>query len=208
MSKAHAFERYVKRYERWFVRNRFAYESEVGTVRALLPAGSGVEVGVGTGRFAAPLGLELGVEPSRAMGRVAVARGVQVVQGIAEALPFSEARFDFLLMVATICFLDDVEAVFREACRVLRPGGSILIGFIDRDSALGRAYEARKEEDVFYREATFYCASDVAALLRAAGFEGFAFRQTIFRDRAGMRHVEPAKEGHGEGSFVVVRGVK
>jgi SAM-dependent methyltransferase len=207
--KIQPFEQNVERYEEWYERHRFAYESELEAVRALLPKeGDGLEVGVGTGRFAVPLGLREGIEPSRAMGRLAVERGVNVRSGTAEALPCKDRSFDYLLMVVTVCFLDDVYLAFREAHRVLRPGGHILIGFVDRVSPLGRTYEKLRENNVFYREATFFSTDEVVFHLSEAGFGEFVFRQTIFRPPAEMKEADPWEPGHGRGSFVVVRGRK
>jgi len=209
MPKIQPFEQNVERYEEWYERYRFAYASELEAVRALLPkGGDGLEVGVGTGRFAVPLGLREGIEPSRAMGRLAVERGVNVRSGTAEALPCEDKSFDYLLMVVTVCFLDDVYLALREAHRVLRPGGHILIGFVDRVSPLGRAYEEHREDNVFYREATFFSTDEIVFHLSEAGFGEFEFRQTIFGPPAEMREVDPGEPGHGRGSFVVVRGRK
>lgn len=209
MPKIQPFEQNVERYETWFERHRFAYESELEAVRTLLPErGEGLEVGVGTGRFAGPLGVRVGVEPSRAMGRLAIDRGVEVWSGVAEELPCRDGSFDYLLMIVTVCFLDDVYLSFREAHRVLRPGGHVLIGFIDRMSPLGRAYENLREEDVFYREATFFSTDDVVFFLSQAGFDEFVFRQTIFLHPAEMKGADPVEPGCGRGSFIVVRGRK
>jgi len=47
MARVAPFEDHVERYEDWFVKNEFAYQSELNAVKALLPAcGKGVEVGV------------------------------------------------------------------------------------------------------------------------------------------------------------------
>jgi len=55
MAKIAPFEAHRNRYEQWFEDNRFAYEAEIEAVRLLLPkGGEGLEVGVGTGRFAVP----------------------------------------------------------------------------------------------------------------------------------------------------------
>ena len=209
MPKVKPFEMYVKRYEEWFERNRNAYESELQAVKTLLPeGGTGIEIGVGTARFAAPLGITLGIEPSKAMREVARKRGIDVIGAVGEDLPLADSQFDFVLMVTTICFLDDIAASFKEAYRVLKPGGAFVIGFIDRDSPLGKKYQKHKDENVFYREATFYSADEVIACIEKAGFKDFALVQTIFKDLREVDGIQPVKEGHGEGSFVVVRGLK
>ena len=209
MPKIQPFEQNVERYEAWFDHYRFAYESELMTVRELLPErGEGLEVGVGTGRFAVPLGVRVGVEPSRAMGQLAIEKGVEVRFGVAENLPCEDSSFDYLLMIVTVCFLDDVYLSLTEAYRVLRPGGHILIGFIDRLSSLGRTYEKLKEHNVFYQDATFFSTDEIVFYLSQTGFGEFDFRQTIFHPPAEIQKPEPGKPGHGEGSFVVVRGTK
>jgi SAM-dependent methyltransferase len=209
MPGVNAFDKNVDQYQQWFVDHPLAYVSELHAVRELLPkSGSGIEIGVGTGRFAAPLGIRIGVEPSPAMGELARKKGIEVIRGAAEALPFKDGELDFVLMVTTVCFLDDLDLAFGEAHRVLKPGGAFIIGFVDRDSPLGKQYQERKDRSVFYRDATFYATEELVSHLAKAGFGDFAFRQTLFRPLGEMEEVEPVKEGYGEGSFVGVKGVK
>ncbi|MCG6983358.1 MAG: class I SAM-dependent methyltransferase [Deltaproteobacteria bacterium] len=209
MPKVESFEKNVDKYEAWFDRNRAAYASELEALRALLPkSGKGLEVGVGTGRFAAPLGIRVGVDPAKAMGKLAMERGIEVRFGVGENLPCKDSSFDFVLLVTTICFLDDVPAAFGEAYRVLKSGGSILVGFIDRESSLGKVYEQRKQDSEFYRDAAFLSVSEVMRHLKQAGFRGFVFRQTIFQNPTEMKEADPVRSGYGEGSFVVVRAEK
>jgi SAM-dependent methyltransferase len=208
MAGTATFDKRVNEYEQWFVDHPLAYVSELRAVRELLPSGKGLEIGAGTGRFAAPLGIRQGVEPSRAMGRVAERRGVSVVHGVAENLPFEGGAVDFCLMVTTVCFLDDLDRAFSEVYRVLKPGGAFIIGFVDRESPLGREYQQRKDRSPFYQEATFYSAEEIVSRMKQAGFGDFAFRQTLFRPLAELAEPEAVKEGYGEGSFVVVRGSK
>ena len=140
-----AFDAYAQEYEAWFGDHPFAYLSELHAVRALLPENkSGVEIGIGTGRFAAPLGIRTGIEPSRAMAEIARKKGLEVMPGVAEKLPYPDAAFDFALMVTTVCFLDDIDLAFQETFRVIRQGGSFIIGLMDKNSPIGRAYEQRK----------------------------------------------------------------
>jgi SAM-dependent methyltransferase len=203
------FDKHVNEYEQWFIDHPLAYVSELHAVRELLPKScSGVEIGVGTGRFAAPLGIKRGIEPSRSMAELARRKGIEVASGVAEKLPFKDGEFDFALMVTTVCFLDDMDLAFGEAHRVLRPGGPFIIGFIDRESRLGREYMKRRDKSVFYKDATFYSVKEIVEHLAKAGFADFAFRQTLFGNPGDMEKADPVKEGHGEGSFIVVRVVK
>ena len=66
------FDRYYKRYDAWYNKNKFAYLSELEAIKELLPKkGKGLEIGVGTARFAAPLGITTGVDPSENMLKIA-----------------------------------------------------------------------------------------------------------------------------------------
>lgn len=209
MPKVELFEKHASRYEEWFERNKFAYESELQAIKEQLPESkNGIEIGVGSGRFAAPLGIKVGVEPSSKMREIAQKRGIEVIDGVAEAIPFGDSQFDFVLMVTTLCFLDDVEAALKEIHRVLKSGGSFILGFIDANSPMGRLYQQKKNDNVFYREATFYSVEEVVTSLKKAGFKNFNFKQTLFSPLTDIRDIEPVKEGYGEGSFVVVKATK
>ncbi len=203
-----AFEEFADRYDAWFDRNPAAYEAELRTLKAALPdGGSGLEIGVGTGRFAAPLGIHVGVDPSPAMAAIARVRGVEVVMGKAEQLPFPPEHFDYALMMTTICFVADLGAAFREAARVLKPGGTLVIGFIDRESPLGKSYAAQKDRNPFYQEARFYSVEEVSRELARAGFSKLSASATLVRppDSAAEHAAIPGKREEG---FVVVKANK
>jgi len=209
MPKTAPFDAHPDRYDNWFDRHEAAYRSELRALQAAWPEESeGLDIGVGTGRFAAPLGIKYGVDPSPAMRERARGRGIAVTGGVAEALPYPDERFDAVLMTTTLCYLDDPETAFREALRVLRPGGAFVIGFIDRDGPLGRRYEEQRDESVFYEPAHFHAAREVIRLLEATGFEDIRAWQTLFADPETMAEPGPVREGHGEGGFAVLRGVK
>lgn len=209
MPKTDAFETHADRYEAWFEHHGAAYESELWAVRELWPLGAdGLEIGVGAGHFAGPLKIKTAVEPAAAMREAAARRGIDALDGVAEHLPFPDERFDAVLMVTTLCFVDDAERAVREMHRVLRPAGCAVIGLVDRESVLGREYERRRASSVFYREARFYSAPEVYALLSGAGFVDLECRQTVFRHPGKMQKPDASEPGFGQGAFVVVRGVK
>ena len=55
----------VKKYDNWYNRNRFAYISEINAIKKINPKGLGLEIGVGTGRFASKLNFSYGIDPSK-----------------------------------------------------------------------------------------------------------------------------------------------
>ena len=205
MAKIAPFEYFSEEYDDWFVKHKDKYEAELRALRYFIPSDSnGLEVGVGSGKFAAPLGIKTGVEPSQKMADKARKLGINVLPGIAEDLPVSDNSFDFVLLVTTICFVDDLKKAFQEAFRVLKKEGVIVIGFIDKDSELGKIYRAYKDKSRFYKIAEFFSTEEVLACLSEAGFGNFESRQTIFPEND-TQHIE---NGFGTGSFVVIKGSK
>lgn len=203
-----AFETHHERYEAWFDRHEAAYLSELLAVRALLPwQGLGLEIGVGTARFGGPLGVRVGIDPAMAMLVYAVKRGVSGIQGIAEALPLKNAVCDYALVVTTICFVDDPRSMLLEARRVLKPQTPLVIGFVDRESELGQQYFLHQTENVFYREARFYSADEVAELLEDTGYVIQTWLQTLSMPLHEVVEMEPFQEGSGNGGFVAVLAI-
>jgi SAM-dependent methyltransferase len=209
MANTRAFDDNARAYDNWFEDNRSFYESELEAIKSLMPtAGYGIEIGVGTGRFAEPLGIKVGIDPSPAMRATARERGINAIDGIAEKLPIEPETFDYVLFVTTVCFLDSLNQAFSEAFRILKPKGLVVIGFIEKESILGRIYQQRKAESRFYREATFHTAGEIIRALKATGFTDFSFVQTLFSEEDETGAVQPVKAGYGDGAFVVVRAKK
>jgi ubiquinone/menaquinone biosynthesis C-methylase UbiE len=209
MPSAEPFERYTERYEAWFDEYEDAYESELNAVRRLLPApGKSLEIGVGTARFAGPLGVQVGIDPADDMLARARQRDVTVVKGVAEALPFADESFDTALIVTTICFVDDIPQTLAEARRVLAADGALVIGYIDRESPVGQLYKEKQADNPFYREAVFVSTEELLAELETAGFRDFELVQTIDQWPGELEEPESSRPGYGDGSFVVIKATQ
>ena len=196
-------------YDAWFETNWPTYQSELRAIKALMPPFDlGLEIGVGTGRFASQLGVNLGVDPSLPMIKIAARRKIDVIMGVAERLPFKDASFDLCLMITVIFLLSDMKAAFSEVHRVLKPGGSLILGFINKESKLGKFYEGGKKESAFYKNVHFHTPKEVCTGLESVGFRDMAFVQTLFNMPEEIKTPEFPKKGHGKGSFVVARGSK
>ncbi len=203
------FDKFAKEYDKWFETHAFAYQSEIEAIRRFISdKGIGVEIGVGTGRFASQLCITTGVEPSEPMATIARSRGITVHISRAEQLSFDSEHFDFALMVTTLCFVDDPEFVLKEANRILKPGGQIIVAIIDKESNLGNTYEEMKASSKFYKDATFYSAQEVIELLHQASFNQIQTCQTIFSNPDTMTAPDAVKDGYGEGAFVVLSEIK
>jgi ubiquinone/menaquinone biosynthesis C-methylase UbiE len=149
-----------------------------------------------------PLGIETGVDPSGEMLRRGADRGITAIKGVGEALPLAEETFETALVVTTICFVDDIEQVLTETRRILRPGGQLVVGYIDKEAPLGERYLERKDDNPFYENATFVSTSELIDALETVGFGDFEFVQTMFRMPEELTEPDRVTDGYGEGSFV------
>ncbi|AAM29758.1 class I SAM-dependent methyltransferase [Methanosarcina mazei] len=203
-----AFEMHAEEYDAWYEKYKPAYESELLALKTFTPENpenlKALEVGAGTGRFAASLGLSYGLEPARAMAEIAEKRGIQMVLGVAETLPFKRQSFDLVLIVASLSLFKDPVQALREAAGVLKPGGQIVIGILDRDSLHGDFYESRKKEGRFSSEAKFFSAAEVSGWLTGLGFKEIKICQTLYMQPEKIEHIELPQKGSGTGSFAVI----
>ena len=105
------------------------YEAELRAVKTIMPeVGRGLEIGVGAGRFACPVGIRDGIEPSKRMRALARKRRVRAIEGMAEDLPYDDSQFDFVLMLITVCFIGDIGKALMEAHWVLSNKGVYYYG--------------------------------------------------------------------------------
>lgn len=198
------FEKHARKYEKWFKKNPKIFRSELEAVKTFLPGtGAGIEIGAGTGIFAEALGIKLGLEPSEKMAEIAAERGIKIIKGKAEKLPFKNESFDYALMITTICFTEDAQKAFDESYRILKPGGVFINAFLDADTKLGRFYRKNRNKSVFYGNANFYSAKQVIRMMKKAGFKNFRFVQTIFD--LSNKKTQRVLNGYGKGYFVVAK---
>jgi malonyl-CoA O-methyltransferase len=155
-------------------------QREVGQSQRIL------DVGAGTGRLMAglhrlnPQALTVGVDLAFGMCRTARDNlldrdDVYLLNSDAEQLPFAAGVFDLVISTSTYQWLSHLETAFREAYRVLAPGGMFCFALFGEltlfelkssyRQALGS--EKRGGED---RSHNFFSAAEVAAALGEPGF--------------------------------------
>ncbi len=194
------------RYDEWYERNKAIYHTELAAVAEALNGintSNAIEIGVGSGRFAAPLGIRLGLDPSVNMLRVARRRGIDSVAGIAEKLPFRDNVFEAALLVVTICFVDNPVEALREAGRVAR---YVIACIVPRYSSWGRYYEARRSTSPFYRHARFYTIREIEEMGREAGLVKESCVSTLYTRPPGPEKPEkPRRACDEDAGFVCIR---
>lgn len=115
-----------------FSKSRYTVWPQVKSFLDALPAGAKVlDIGCGNGKNM--LGRAdlcfTGVEPSATLCAICTKRGLIVTQADAKALPFEDASYDAVIMIAVIHHIpphEQYKALF-EIQRVLKPGGKALI---------------------------------------------------------------------------------
>ena len=134
---------FARNAERWDAIRSLQVE-EAAIERAILeavgttPFDAYLDLGTGTGRlielmdgrFARALGIDLSHD-MLAIARTHLDRagitGVQIRQGDIYALPLARDSFDVVTMHQVLHYLDDPAKAIREAARVLRPGGRLVV---------------------------------------------------------------------------------
>lgn len=175
MQRSSPFDAEADRYDLWFEsrEGKAIFEIEKNCLRALIQTDTGrwLEVGVGSGRFATSVGISVGVDPSMRILTIAARRGIHVVRGTGEDLPYQDATFDGILMVTTLCFLTDVKKTLSECHRVLHSRGTLVVAIVPAESAWGRLYKAKgREGHSLYSKASFYTCNQVIRFCAEAGF--------------------------------------
>lgn len=205
------FDLITEEYDSWYdsEKGKPLYESELQCLESLaedcpLPV---LEIGAGTGRFAKWFPGAIGIDPALNALRYAQRRGVRVIQATGDMLPFRNEAFGTVFIVLTLCFVQAPLAVLKEAKRVLKREGDIVIGFINKDSSWGSFYEEKKKNGhPVYGRAQFYSFEDVEKLLQQSGLTISRVKSTLLQRPDGEPMVEKPIDGFIDGAgFLCVK---
>lgn len=119
----------------------------------------------------------------------AARRGValELQTGRAEALPFGDAEFDIVLAVTMLCFVPDAQTAIGEMARVLRPGGRLVLGELNRRSVWATQRRLRGWlGSESWRRAHFWTRHELERLARVAGLGVVGAHAAVFFPPSGL----------------------
>lgn len=204
-----AFDSLASIYDAWFdEQGKLIFAIEVSAFEKILPLLSRpwLEVGVGSGRFAQALGIEMGIDSSVNMLTLARKRGISVLLARGENECFKNESFGTVFLIATLCFVDSPLAVLYEANRILKADGKVVFGLVFRDSPWGQFYLSKKQEGHrFYRHATFHSFEELSGFLKTTGFTIEDITSTLFQRPGEVVDSEVPQNGFsGDAGFTIV----
>jgi len=211
LSKSVIFDKFKDRYLEWFKENRVIFENEVRLVNALITYRGKLclDLGVGPGFFSKELGCSTGLDPSRAMVEIARKLVDNVVLATAESLPFKANSLKTVIIVVTLCFLDDPHRALVDVFNSLEEDGEVIICIIPRNSRWARVYRRlSRRGHPFYSYARFYDVDEVVKLLEDTGFKVKEVKATL-RHSPWVRSMPDKPVAYrGTEGFACIKGVK
>jgi SAM-dependent methyltransferase len=174
------FARYLERREQRRP-DPVARELRTGLLAGL--RGAVIEVGVGDGRsfehYPPTVERLLAVEPDPVAREAAAERArtaappIEIVAGVAQALPAPDTAFDAAVVMGLLCSVPDVSAALAEIRRVLVPGGELRFWEHVRSGNAAFRFFQRAADRLFWTRTLGGCETtrDTEAAIRAGGFE-------------------------------------
>jgi ubiquinone/menaquinone biosynthesis C-methylase UbiE len=157
-----------------------------------------LDLGCGDGVLTATLAERgaraIGIDADRRVLEVAAARAPvdqpqppRFIEGRIEQLPFRDGSVDVVAIVTVLCLVGDRTAAIREAVRVLRPGGRLVIGELGR----WNAWAAKRRIKGWFgssvwRAAHFMTAAELRRLVESSGLTVRATCGSVFYPPSGI----------------------
>lgn len=116
-----------------------------------------MDLACGDNRVVRALGAGVGVD-------IADYQGVDVVCRDFTRLPFRDSEFDTVTILAALNYFDDPDAVLREIRRILRPDGTLLVTFLNKN--VSRLWHSIRERQITPRPS--FDRVELMTCLRAA----------------------------------------
>lgn len=218
------FDHWPEKYEQWFQTpiGRLVEEYEKRLILEMLQPVPGeriLDAGCGSGVFTRPLlaagaqvdGLEISLPMLQRAREISAGYPFRSIQGDMLHLPFQDNRFDKVVSVTAIEFIQDAGVAVLEAFRVTRPGGAILVATLNSLSPwASRRMEAGRKGHSLFKQAIFRSPAEIRGLAAVEGTMRTAVHFQKDEDPLIAREVEETGQikGLSTGAFLAVRWLK
>jgi len=228
------FDDYAEKYDSWFLKNMMVLESEIALLAHFLKKpGHALSVGCGSGLFEMLLQsdygivIEEGIEPSVEMAKIARNRGLKIQIGLAESMNYKQNKFNTVIFNGSPSYIKNLKQAFKEAYRVLKLGGCIVVLDVPKESSYALLYNLARLLKTwdnpllqgvipenpypieFVTEANWRTTQEKIDLLEEVGFKNFKYAQTLTRHPLySNREKEEPIEGYDRGDYVAIFGQK
>jgi len=159
---------------------------------------------------ASALHIPFGVDPSYKVSSIAKKKGILVALAKGENLPFLDKTFGTVFILFTLCFVDDPIEVLKESYRVLKHGGKVILGIINKGSSWGKLYSKKKEENhTFYSQTQFYSPDDIEKFFERIGFKRMLYSSTLLQPPSEDPYFEASyNKLLPDAGFICISGIK
>ena len=137
-----------------------------------LPKGHLLELGCGTGhwtQFFSEQGFQVtAIDSSGAMLEIAKSKNIQntsFLKADAARLPFADNSFSIIASVTMLEFVEDTNQVIDEIDRVLKPGGTLVLGCLNALSEPGK----NKDHDPVLKHGRFFTVEEIKHIISRFG---------------------------------------
>lgn len=145
----------------------FIYRNRLRQALSLLspPYGSILEIGYGSGILLPSLarignrvtGLDIDSDPKRSEENLKkIGVNVRLTKGDIRNTEYPDESFDLIIAISVLEHIKDIEAVVKEVCRLLKPGGEFLVGMPRVDSFMERLFPLIGEPNIKSRHVSNY----------------------------------------------------
>jgi ubiquinone/menaquinone biosynthesis C-methylase UbiE len=131
-----------------------------------------LELGCGTGHwtdyFSSKGFTVTAIDESETMIKIANSKNIQsalFMKADASSLPFSDHSFSVISTITMLEFVDDSEVILNETDRVLKPGGTLIVGCLNKFSELGK----NKDNDPVCKNGNFFSIQEITDMLSRFG---------------------------------------
>lgn len=204
------FNSRANEYDSWYSKHQLLAKSEEDVIKALSLSGIGLDVGAGSGFFTRLINA-IALEPSLAMIKLAKDRTWAVVSGVGELMPIRDSSMDYVIIVVTLCFAMNPEAMLRESIRVLKSNGRLVACIVPLESPWGALYsELGSRGHPYYSRARFLSVKWITETLTRLGVKVTGYVATLSRG-VGEYYEAPSNVDHanaGKYGFVCINAVK